>query len=195
MQHDLICSKATCSCSGAAAACWPAPALSQDVHRAYLSLPPAPVAFPLPPSCPCCRPTPSLLALLPYLSLPPAPVAAKMYKALKDTDDAYRADGLVWRTELAGEPKVWVGGLCCIYVGRVVQQLAGGLPCPALMRNDELAGEPQVCGLSWLDDRYCRGLQKGAKCRDGAQHMAAGSHQRSSGGWSTLASRSAGTAC
>lgn len=42
-----------------------------------------------------------------------------MYNALKDTDDAYRADGLVWRTELSGAPKVRAG----------LHRLLAGLRC------------------------------------------------------------------
>ncbi|PRW57611.1 hypothetical protein C2E21_3605 [Chlorella sorokiniana] len=38
-------------------------------------------------------------------------MSAKMYTALKDTDDAYKADGLVWRTELSGAPKVELRGM------------------------------------------------------------------------------------
>lgn len=33
-----------------------------------------------------------------------------MFNALKSTDEAYRADGLVWRMQLGGPPKVGCGG-------------------------------------------------------------------------------------
>lgn len=48
-------------------------------------------------------------------------MSAKMFNALKDTDDAYRADGLVWRTELSGAPKVGLRGVGFMFKDQMKQ--------------------------------------------------------------------------
>lgn len=65
-----------------------------------------------------------------------------MYKALKDTDDAYRADGLVWRTELAGEPKVRVVSL---------PELSIGVVCMWELRFRSLQGVTMPCIDACID--------------------------------------------
>ncbi|KAI7836067.1 hypothetical protein COHA_010036 [Chlorella ohadii] len=48
-------------------------------------------------------------------------MSAKMYNALKSTDDAYRGDGLVWRTELIGAPKVGLRGVGFMFKDQMAQ--------------------------------------------------------------------------